>query len=63
VFRSVLADGVRDGSFRSEIDPKTASIYILSVLNALERWYDPAGPLSRDELIGELQHFVLDGVG
>jgi TetR/AcrR family transcriptional regulator, cholesterol catabolism regulator len=63
VFRSVLSDGVRDGSFRSDIDPKTASIYILSVLNALERWYDPAGPLNRDELIGEVQHFVVDGVG
>lgn len=63
VFRSVLADGVRDGSFRSDIDPKTASIYILSVLNALERWYDPAGSLSRNELIGELQHFVVNGVG
>lgn len=63
VFRSVLADGVGDGSFRSDIDPKTASIYILSVLNALERWYDPAGPLDRDELIEELQRFVVDGVG
>jgi TetR/AcrR family transcriptional regulator, cholesterol catabolism regulator len=63
VFRSVLADGAGDGSFRSDIDPKTASIYILSVLNALERWYDPAGPLGRDELIGELQRFVVDGVG
>ena len=63
VFRSVLADGVGDGSFRSDIDPKTASIYILSVLNALERWYDPAGPLDRDELIGELQTFVINGIG
>ena len=63
VFRSVVTDGVRDGSFRSDIDPKTASIYILSVLNALERWYDPAGPLSRDELTSELQRFVVDGIG
>jgi AcrR family transcriptional regulator len=63
VFRSVLADGVGDGSFRSDIDPKTSSIYILSVLNALERWYDPAGPLDRDELIGDLTTFLITGIG
>lgn len=63
VFRSVLADGTRDGSFRSDIDPKTGSIYILSVLNALERWYDPAGPLNRDDLTEELQTFVINGIG
>ncbi len=63
VFRSVLAEGVGDGSFRSDIDPKTASIYILSVLNALERWYDPAGPLDRDDLTEELQTFVINGIG
>lgn len=63
VFRSVLADGTREGSFRSDIDPKTASIYMLSVLNALERWYDPAGPLNRDDLTEELQTFVINGIG
>jgi AcrR family transcriptional regulator len=63
VFRSVLADGVGDGSFRSDIDPKTSSIYILSVLNALERWYDPAGPLDRDELIADVTTFLITGIG
>ncbi len=63
VFRSVLADGTGDGSFRSDIDPKMASIYILSVLNALERWYDPTGPLNRDQLTDELRTFLIDGIG
>ncbi len=63
VFRSVLADGSRDGSFRSDIDPKMASFYILSVLNALERWYDPTGPLNLDELTNELNTFFVDGIG
>ena len=63
VFRSVLAEGVRDGSFRSDIDPKTTSIYILSVLNALERWYDPTGPLGRHEITTEVESFVVDGIG
>ncbi len=63
VFRSVLAEGARDGSFRPGIDPKTTSIYILSVLNALERWYDPAGALARDELTADLTAFLVAGVG
>jgi AcrR family transcriptional regulator len=62
VFRSVLAEGIRDGSFRFDIDPKTASIFILSVLNALERWYDPSGPLDRQGLANRLKRFVIDGI-
>ena len=63
VFRSVLADGAHDGSFRPDIDPKMASIYILSVLNALERWYDSTGSLNLDELSNELNTFLVDGIG
>ena len=63
VFRSGLADGAHDGSFRPDIDPKMASIYILSVLNALERWYDSTGPLNLDELTNELNTFLVDGIG
>ena len=56
-FRAVVAQGVADGSFRSDVDPKTASIFILSVLNALERWYRPDGDLNREALITELAKF------
>lgn len=63
VFRSVLAQGAEDGSFRSDLDPKTSSIYVLSVLNALERWYDPTGPLDRRALATGLIRFFINGVG
>lgn len=62
-FREVLADGTIDGSFREDIDPKTASIFILSILNALDRWYRPEGALSRGKLVEELATFVIDGLG
>jgi AcrR family transcriptional regulator len=58
-FRSVISDGAADGSFRPGVDPKTSSIFILSVLNAVERWYRPDGPLDRDALVGELGGFAL----
>jgi AcrR family transcriptional regulator len=46
-FRSVIAEGVADSSFRTDLDPKLAAIILLSVLNAIERWYRPDGPLDR----------------
>ena len=62
VFRQVLADGVEAGSFRSGLDAKTTTIFILSVLNAIERWYDPSGRLGREELVEELGSFALAAV-
>jgi len=62
-FRQVLAAGARDGSFREDIDPKTASIFILSLLNALDRWYRPGGKLGRGQLIDELSSFAISGLG
>ena len=57
-FRSVVAAGVADGSFKNEVDPKTASIFILSILNAIERWYRLDGPLDRAGLVDQLVDFV-----
>lgn len=58
VFRTVIRTGKDDGSFGADVDPKTASIFILSMLNAIERWYRPEGELDRDALIDELSEFA-----
>jgi len=57
-FRAVLADGIADGSFREDIDPKLASIFILSILNAVERWYRLDGDLGRDALVERIHDFA-----
>lgn len=57
-FRSVIREGAEDGSFGADVDPKTASIFVLSILNAIERWYRPNGELDRDALVGELTGFA-----
>lgn len=57
-FRSVIREGAEDGSFRTSANPKTVSIFILSILNALERWYRPDGDLDRDGLVAEVTGFV-----
>jgi TetR/AcrR family transcriptional regulator, cholesterol catabolism regulator len=51
MFRSVIGDGVDSGEFRADVDSKIAAIFILSILNALERWYRPDGDLDRDRIV------------
>jgi len=57
-FRSVIREGMADGSLGREVDPKIVSILILSILNAIERWYRPDGELDRDALVTEVSSFV-----
>lgn len=57
-FRAVIREGKSDGSFSTDVDPKTASIFILSILNAIERWYRPDGALDRGSLVSELSRFA-----
>jgi AcrR family transcriptional regulator len=62
-FRRVLDAGSKDGSFRADLDSTTAAIMILSVLNAVERWYRPDGRLDRRQLAQEIMRFCQSGVG
>ena len=62
-FRDVLQLGADDGSLRRDLDPRLTAIFILSILNVLERWYRPDGRLSRPELVRELLVFSLQGIG
>lgn len=50
MFRSVIEQGVASGEFRPATDPKISAIFILSILNALERWYRPDGDLGSEEI-------------
>ena len=62
-FRQVLTEGLDDGSFAPDVDPKLGAIFILSILNALDRWYRPGGPIGRDDLVEAIMRFVLEGLG
>lgn len=62
-FRSVLEAGVTAGSLRDDLDPKTTSIFLLSILNAIGRWYREDGPVDRNELANRIFAFTLDGIG
>ncbi len=61
-FRLVLQEGIDEGEFLNGLDPKTTSIFVLSILNAIERWYHPNGSLDRRGLVEELTSFVWAGL-
>ena len=60
--RAILAAGVDDGSVRAGLDPKLEGIFILSILNAIDRWYQADGVIEPDRLVNELYEFVLAGL-
>ena len=62
-FRRVLVTGAKDGSFQTDLDPAITAIMILSILNAVERWYRPGGRLDRRQLAAEILRFCSNGVG
>ena len=61
-FRSTIQRGVDDGTFRKAVDVEVASIYILSILNAIERWYRPNGRFDRAELATDMHRFIVEGL-
>ncbi|HUF95417.1 MAG TPA: TetR/AcrR family transcriptional regulator [Acidimicrobiia bacterium] len=63
MFRSVIGEGVDAGEFRADVDPKIAAIFVLSILNALERWYRPGGELNRDQIVEAISQSALASLG
>lgn len=57
-FRRAIRDGGTDGSISPVREEVTTAIFLLSVLNAIDRWYSDSGRLSRDELVDEVMAFA-----
>lgn len=61
-FRAVLAAGVATGEFRAGVDVHVAATFVLSLLNAIDRWYHPDGVRSPEEIAELLFDFVVRGL-
>lgn len=48
--RGLLVEAQRAGVLADDVDPKLASFFILGALNSLPKWYQPGGPLSREQI-------------
>jgi hypothetical protein len=61
-FRSVITEGIEDGSIRP-CDPKMAAFAAAGALSWIARWYDPHGPLNPSELADQMIDLLVHGVG
>ncbi|MPY94288.1 MAG: TetR family transcriptional regulator [Acidimicrobiia bacterium] len=61
-YRTVLAGGIAAGDFRAGLDVHVAATFVLSLLNALDRWYDPAGARQPEAIAELLFDFVVRGL-
>ena len=61
LFRSVITNGITEGTFRSDLDANLAATFVLSILNAIERWYQPDGRVDPVNLADQLHRFAMSG--
>ena len=62
-YRSAIERGLGEGSIAAGVDPGITAIFVLSVLNALIRWYRPDGGRDADDIAAEMWAFVANGIG
>jgi TetR/AcrR family transcriptional regulator, cholesterol catabolism regulator len=61
-YRDTIRAGIGDGALAPTMDPGMTAIFILSVLNALIRWYRPSGNRTEAEIAAEMWSFVSNGI-
>lgn len=57
-WEAILEDGMTSGEFDLP-DPKLARLLILSALNGVNRWYQPQGRLTPDQIAESYANFLL----
>lgn len=61
-YRGLVAQGVREGVFRADLDVKMTANLILSAVNWAYTWYRPGGRLSPREVADRYAGLLLDGL-
>lgn len=62
VVRSIIENGMRDGSLRSDVDPEVAMHAIFGMLNWTHRWFRPDGPYNAASIAKEFAVIALSGL-
>ncbi|MCU1359946.1 MAG: transcriptional regulator, TetR family [Ilumatobacteraceae bacterium] len=57
-FRQLVREGVERGEFRP-VNTKIVTFALLGMLDEFDAWFDPAGPLSSDQIADVFSDFVL----
>lgn len=61
-FAAIIQEGIDDGTFRADLDPKVCTMAILGMFNWTHRWYRPDGPLSLEEIARQFTELALAGL-
>lgn len=61
IMRSIVEEGIDAGAFQ-DVDPKFATLLILSAVNWMYQWYRPDGPLSADEIADRFITLIFSGL-
>lgn len=59
--RELIADGIADGSI-APVDVRLAAFTLAGALNWPARWYDPNGPVARDDIANALVDNLIGGL-
>jgi AcrR family transcriptional regulator len=61
-FRRSIEEGIGSGEFRNDVDPALTAILMLSILNAIDRWYRPDGHYTPAEISDRVHSLVMAGI-
>ena len=61
--RTVITEGIEQGEFRPDLDPRLAMLAISGMLNWIHRWYDPNGPNTLAEVGETFADIAIGGLG
>ncbi len=59
--RQLVAEAISSGAFH-EVEPKWATLLILSATNWIYHWYNPHGPLTPDEIADRFIEMIFRGL-
>jgi len=62
LWTSILADGVRSGEFRSDLDVEVAYRFIRDTVWVAVRWYSPGGSLTAEDVAEQYLRILLNGI-
>lgn len=58
----IVVDGIRNGEFRSSLDPKVVTMAVFGMCNWTYQWYRPSGRLSAGEIVDQFTGLLFDGL-
>lgn len=60
--RDIVAEGVKEGAFRADVDRELAALGLLSMINSMSQWFRPGGRFSAEEIVDAFVDVYLHGL-